>query len=153
MIPTALNASALRDAYGNIIGAIGIPSSPGCKRDWSAGLMAGSRFLAGQAINIAQNAPDFVVSLTVEARIKDASPLRAEPQHALLEKFHHRDPRDGQGQRRRGRAAMSTRRRDLLSLGHQPPPARDAAHALERRGVVAWYLGARGRGGTFGAFR
>ena len=28
-IPTALNASALRDAYGNIIGAIGIPSSPG----------------------------------------------------------------------------------------------------------------------------
>jgi len=49
--------------------------------------MAGSRFLAGQAINIGQNAPDFVVSLTVEARIKDASPLRAEPQHALLEQF------------------------------------------------------------------
>ncbi len=38
MIPTALNASALRDAYGNIIGAIGIPSSPGCKRDWPPGL-------------------------------------------------------------------------------------------------------------------
>jgi hypothetical protein len=49
--------------------------------------MAGSRFLAGQAINIGQNAPDLVVSLTVEARIKDEIPLRAEPQHAFLEKF------------------------------------------------------------------
>jgi hypothetical protein len=51
--------------------------------------MAGSRFLAGQAINIGQNAPGLVVSLAVEARIKDAIPfpLRAEPQHALLEKF------------------------------------------------------------------
>ena len=86
MIPTALNASALRDAYGNIIGAIGIPSSPGLQERLAAGLIAGP--LPGRSgDNIGQNAPDFVVSLAVEACIKDAIPLRAEQQHALLEKL------------------------------------------------------------------
>jgi hypothetical protein len=63
------------------------PYLAGLQERLAAGLMAGSRFLAGPAINIGQNAPDLVVSLAVEARIKDAIPLRAEPQHALLEKL------------------------------------------------------------------
>jgi predicted PurR-regulated permease PerM len=68
----------------------------------SAGLMRASQFLAAQAINLGQNAFDFLVSLFVMVyllffllrdgdelarRIKAAIPLRPEHQRALLDKF------------------------------------------------------------------
>lgn len=68
----------------------------------SAGLMRGSQFLAGQAINIGQNTFDFIVSLflmlyllffllrdgeELSRRIKEAIPLRGEQQRALFSKF------------------------------------------------------------------
>jgi predicted PurR-regulated permease PerM len=68
----------------------------------TAGLLKSSQFLAGQALNIGQNAFDFIVSLFVmlyllffllrdgdelARRIRDAVPLRPEQRHALFETF------------------------------------------------------------------
>jgi predicted PurR-regulated permease PerM len=68
----------------------------------SAGLMKGGQFVATQAINLGQNAFDFIVSLFVmlyllffllrdgdqlSRRIRDAIPLRAEHRHALFGRF------------------------------------------------------------------
>ncbi|MBI2202986.1 MAG: AI-2E family transporter [Candidatus Rokubacteria bacterium] len=68
----------------------------------SAALMQGSQFLAGQVLSIGQSTFDFIVNLFVmlyllffllrdgdalSRRIRDAIPLRAEHQHALVENF------------------------------------------------------------------
>jgi predicted PurR-regulated permease PerM len=96
----------LRDALPawvlNVLDRFGLANLAGLQEQLGAGLMRGSHVLAGQAINIGQNTLDFVVSLFVmlyllffllrdgdqlARRIKDAIPLRAEQQHALLDKL------------------------------------------------------------------
>ncbi len=95
----------------------------------STGLMKGSQFLATQALSIGQNTFDFIVNLFImlyllffllrdgddlSRRIRDAIPLHPEQQRELFEQVHHRHPRHGQRQRRRGHRARSARRPDLL---------------------------------------
>ncbi|KIZ48012.1 MULTISPECIES: AI-2E family transporter [Rhodopseudomonas] len=80
----------------------GIANLGGLQERLSAGLLKGSQFLAGQAINIGQSTFDFVVNLFVMVyllffllrdgdalarRIRNALPLSRQRQDELLEKF------------------------------------------------------------------
>jgi predicted PurR-regulated permease PerM len=86
----------------NLLDRFGLASLGAVQEKLSAGLMKGSQYLATQALNIGQSTFDFVVSLFVmlyllffllrdedalSKRIRDAIPLPAEQQKALLLKF------------------------------------------------------------------
>jgi predicted PurR-regulated permease PerM len=86
----------------SLLGRFELTSLPAVQERLSAGLMQGSQFLGGQAINIGQNTFDFLVEFflmvyllffllrdgdELSRRIKEAIPLRKEHQRALLDKF------------------------------------------------------------------
>lgn len=94
--------SALPQWIVDLLGSVGLTNLADVQERLSSGLLRSSQFLATQAINIGQNTFDFIVSLFVmlyllffllrdgdalSRAIKEAVPLRAEHQRALLDKF------------------------------------------------------------------
>ena len=86
----------------SLLDRFGIASLGAVQEKLSAGLMTGSRYIAGQALSIGQSAFDFVANLFVmlyllffllrdedalSKRIRDAIPLHTEQQRAFLLKF------------------------------------------------------------------
>ena len=85
-----------------LLDRFGLTSLGAVQERFSAGLTKGLQFFAGQALNIGQNALDFVVSFflmlyvlffllrdggTLALRMRDAVPLQGELQHDLSTKF------------------------------------------------------------------
>ena len=86
----------------NLLDRFGLASLAAVQEKLSAGLMAGSQYIATQALTIGQSTFDFIANLFVmlyllffllrdeealSKRIKDASPLRPQQQQAFLGKF------------------------------------------------------------------
>jgi len=86
----------------NLLDRFGLVSLGSVLEKLSAGLVAGSQYIATQALNIGQSTFDFILNLFVmlyllffllrdedalSKRIRDAIPLRAEQRHAFLLKF------------------------------------------------------------------
>jgi predicted PurR-regulated permease PerM len=93
---------ALPTWVANLLDRFGLTNLAGVQERLSAGLMKGSQFLAGQALNIGQITLELIVRLFVMLYllffllrdgdelfriIKDAIPLRAEQQRAVFKKF------------------------------------------------------------------
>lgn len=93
---------ALPKWVSNLMDRFGVTSLGALQERLAAGLLKGSQFLAGQAINIGQSTFDFVVNLavmlyllffllrdadTLSKRIKAAIPLREEQRSELFLKF------------------------------------------------------------------
>ena len=85
-----------------LLNRFGLTNLDDVQESLSSGLLRSSQFFAAQAINLGQNAFDFIVGLFVmlyllffllrdgdelSRRIRDAVPLRAEQRHALFAKF------------------------------------------------------------------
>ena len=102
----------------------------------SNSLMKGSQFLAAQALSIGQNTFDLIVNLFIVLYLlffllRDGDDLYQAHQKCdavalgatarALEQVHHRHPRNGQRQCRRGHRARSARRPDLLVFGSPRP--------------------------------
>jgi predicted PurR-regulated permease PerM len=94
--------NALPIEASNLLDRFGIASLGALQNKLSAGLMAGSQYIAGQALSIGQSTFDFVVNAFVmlylsffllrdegvlTKRVRDSIPLHAEQQRAFLLKF------------------------------------------------------------------